>query len=90
MTEQLSLIRQAVGPDMGIHLDINFNFKTEGFKRIAEAVAPVNLADLSGRYTMHSERKIHEALAKTKTGEDYNAVSAIPLPPVEAAGEFGG
>jgi galactonate dehydratase len=43
VTQQLSTIRQAVGPDMGIHLDINFNFKTEGFKRIAEAVAPVNL-----------------------------------------------
>ena len=28
---------------MGIHLDINFNFKTEGFKRIAETVAPFNL-----------------------------------------------
>jgi hypothetical protein len=24
-------------------LDINFHFKTEGFKRIAEAVAPANL-----------------------------------------------
>ena len=36
-------IREAVGPDMGIHLDINFNFKTEGFKRIADAVAPANL-----------------------------------------------
>jgi L-alanine-DL-glutamate epimerase-like enolase superfamily enzyme len=43
VTEQLSIIRQAVGPDMGIHLDTNFNFKTEGFKRIAEAVAPINL-----------------------------------------------
>ncbi len=43
VTEQLSIIREAVGPDMGIHLDTNFNFKTEGFKRIAEAVAPVNL-----------------------------------------------
>ena len=32
VTEQLMLIRDAVGPDMGIHLDINFNFKTEGFK----------------------------------------------------------
>ncbi len=41
--EQLSIIRQAVGPEMGIHLDTNFNFKTEGYKRIAEAVAPVNL-----------------------------------------------
>jgi galactonate dehydratase len=43
VTDQLLAIRQAVGPDMGIHLDINFNFKTEGFKRIAEAVAPANL-----------------------------------------------
>ena len=43
VTEQLRMIRQAVGPDMGIHLDINFNFKTEGFKRIAEAVAEANL-----------------------------------------------
>jgi L-alanine-DL-glutamate epimerase-like enolase superfamily enzyme len=41
--QQLRAIRDAVGPEMGIHLDINFNFKTEGFKRIAEAVAPANL-----------------------------------------------
>jgi galactonate dehydratase len=41
--EQLMAIRDAVGPEMGIHLDINFNFKTEGFKRIADAVAPVGL-----------------------------------------------
>jgi galactonate dehydratase len=43
VTEQLSVIRDAVGPDMGIHLDTNFNFKTEGFKRMAEAVAGANL-----------------------------------------------
>ena len=41
--DQLSAIRSAVGPDMGIHLDINFNFKTEGFKRIADTVAPFDL-----------------------------------------------
>ena len=43
VTTQLMAIREAVGPDMGIHLDINFHFKTEGFKRIADAVAPANL-----------------------------------------------
>ncbi len=43
VTEQLGRIREAIGPDMGIHLDINFNFKTEGFKRIADAVADANL-----------------------------------------------
>jgi L-alanine-DL-glutamate epimerase-like enolase superfamily enzyme len=43
VTEQLMAISEAVGPDMGIHLYINFHFKTEGFKRIADAVAPANL-----------------------------------------------
>jgi galactonate dehydratase len=55
VVEQLSVIRDAVGPDMGIHLDINFNFKTEGFKRIADAVAPVGLTWL--------EIDTHDALA---------------------------
>ena len=40
---QLGAIRDAVGPEMNIHLDINFNFKTEGFKRAADTVAPFNL-----------------------------------------------
>ncbi|HQT79981.1 MAG TPA: enolase C-terminal domain-like protein, partial [Rhodopila sp.] len=43
VTDQLMAIRQAVGPEMGIHLDVNFHFKTEGFKRIAAAVEPANL-----------------------------------------------
>jgi L-alanine-DL-glutamate epimerase-like enolase superfamily enzyme len=43
VTRQLLTIREAIGPEMGIHLDVNFNFKTEGFKRIADAVAPANL-----------------------------------------------
>ncbi len=42
-TDGLSALRQGAGPDMGIMLDINFNFKTEGFRRIAEAVAPFRL-----------------------------------------------
>ncbi len=39
----LNALRQGAGPDMGLMLDINFNFKTEGFKRIADAVAPFEL-----------------------------------------------
>jgi methyl-accepting chemotaxis protein len=52
-------------------------------------VSTQNLADLSGRYTMHSERKIHEVLAAAKNSGYYDVVNAVPLPPVEAAGEFG-
>ncbi len=43
VTRQLMAIREAVGPEMGLMLDINFHFKTEGFRRLAQAVAPANL-----------------------------------------------
>jgi L-alanine-DL-glutamate epimerase-like enolase superfamily enzyme len=43
VTDQLMAIRSAIGPEMGLMLDVNFHFKTEGFRRIAEAVAPANL-----------------------------------------------
>ncbi len=42
-TRQLTAIRQAIGPEMGLMLDINFHFKTEGFRRLADAVAPAKL-----------------------------------------------
>ena len=35
--------RKGCGPDVGIMLDTNFHFRTEGFKRIAEAVGPTKL-----------------------------------------------
>lgn len=41
--EHLASIRDAVGPEMGVLLDVNFHFKTEGFLRVAEAVAPFDL-----------------------------------------------
>jgi L-alanine-DL-glutamate epimerase-like enolase superfamily enzyme len=41
--DQLTAIRAAIGPDMGLHLDINFHFKTEGFNRVRDTIAPFNL-----------------------------------------------
>ena len=41
--DQLRTIREAVGPEMGLMLDVNFHFKTEGFLRIAGTVAPFDL-----------------------------------------------
>ena len=35
--------RKGCGPDVGIMLDTNFHFRTEGFRRIAEAVGPTKL-----------------------------------------------
>jgi methyl-accepting chemotaxis protein len=52
-------------------------------------VSSLSLADLSGRYTMHSERKIHDKLAAAKRGLACDPVTPLPPTPVEAAGEFG-
>ncbi len=40
---QLRTIRDAVGPTFGIMLDTNFHYRTEGYLRVAEAVAPFRL-----------------------------------------------
>jgi L-alanine-DL-glutamate epimerase-like enolase superfamily enzyme len=39
----IGTFREAVGPDIDIALDLNFNFKTEGFARIAKALEPFDL-----------------------------------------------
>lgn len=43
LVDQLQIIRDAVGPEMGVMLDTNFHFKTEGYLRVADAVAPIGL-----------------------------------------------
>ena len=37
---QIGTLRRAVGPDVGIALDLNFNFKPEAARRICRALAP--------------------------------------------------
>jgi L-alanine-DL-glutamate epimerase-like enolase superfamily enzyme len=39
----IGTFREAVGPDIDLCLDLNFNFKTEGCLRIAKAVEPFDL-----------------------------------------------
>jgi galactonate dehydratase len=41
--DTVSAFRAGAGPSMGIMMDLNFNYRTEGFRRIAAAVAPVGL-----------------------------------------------
>jgi galactonate dehydratase len=39
----IGALRQGVGPDVEIALDLNFNFRTEGFLRVARVVEPFRL-----------------------------------------------
>jgi L-alanine-DL-glutamate epimerase-like enolase superfamily enzyme len=41
--DTLGALRAGAGDDSGLMLDVNFHFKTEGFRRIADTVVPFNL-----------------------------------------------
>ncbi len=43
LERQIATFRESVGPDIDILLDLNFNFKTEGYERVAKAMEPYNL-----------------------------------------------
>jgi L-alanine-DL-glutamate epimerase-like enolase superfamily enzyme len=41
--DQLTALREGAGPNVGLMMDLNFNFKTDGFKQIAKAVEPFGM-----------------------------------------------
>ena len=41
---QLAALREGAGPDIGIHLDLNFNFKPEGYLQVTRALDDLGLA----------------------------------------------
>ncbi len=43
LIEQLAALREGAGRDMRLICDLNFNYKTDGFKRFARAVEPFNM-----------------------------------------------
>ncbi len=44
LVAQMAAFRQGAGPEVALHLDLNFNFRTEGYIRIAQAMEPFDLA----------------------------------------------
>ena len=43
LVAQMSAFRAGAGPRVGLHVDLNFNFKTEGYIRLAQALEPFDL-----------------------------------------------
>ena len=43
LVAQLSALREGAGKDVRLICDLNFNYKTEGFRRFAKAVEPFNM-----------------------------------------------
>ena len=44
IAESLRALREGAGAEMALHLDLNFNFKTEGYLSVAQIVEPFALA----------------------------------------------
>ncbi|MCX7383617.1 MAG: mandelate racemase/muconate lactonizing enzyme family protein [Alphaproteobacteria bacterium] len=59
--------REGAGAAMGVMLDVNFHFKTEGFRQIARAMAPYNLTWL--------EIDMHDPASMA----DIRAISPCPI-----------
>ena len=41
--DQLAAFREGAGPDVGLHLDTNFNYKIDGYIKLARALEPLDL-----------------------------------------------
>jgi L-alanine-DL-glutamate epimerase-like enolase superfamily enzyme len=44
ITQLLEAFRDGIGPETGLHIDLNFNQRTDGFIKVARAVEPFNLS----------------------------------------------
>jgi galactonate dehydratase len=75
----IGTFRDAVGPDVDINLDLNFNFKTEGCIRIAQVLEPFDLLWLEvDMYDPGALRQVKDSTAtKICTGENLFYMSGF-------------
>ena len=78
LVEQMRVFRQACGDRIGLRLDLNYNFKTEGFARIASALTP---AALGGRGLDWLELDLHSPQGLRYIREQ----AAMPIASLESA-----
>ncbi len=87
----VSTFRDAIGPDVGLNLDLNFNFKPEACMRIAQMLEPYNLLWLEiDMYHHDAIRQIKDSTTtKICTGENlYYMREYIPYFESRAADVF--
>lgn len=87
----IGTFREAVGPDVGINLDLNFNFKPEACMRIAKALEPFDMLWLEiDMYAPEAIRQIKDSTTtKICTGENlYYMRDYLPYFAARAADVF--
>ncbi len=70
---QISAMREAIGPSIGICLDINYNFKTQGAIAVARALEPYNL------FWLEIDNQDPDALAQLKASTTISITSGEQL-----------
>ena len=87
----IATFREAIGPDVGLNLDLNFNFKPEACMRIAKMLEPYNLLWLEiDMYDHEAIRQIKDSTTtKICTGENlYYMREYLPYFEARAADVF--
>jgi L-alanine-DL-glutamate epimerase-like enolase superfamily enzyme len=62
----LAALREGTGPDVDVLVDLNFNYKTEGFLKVARAIAPFDVS--RGRRTPGTPRHDREIRRDAPSG----------------------
>jgi L-alanine-DL-glutamate epimerase-like enolase superfamily enzyme len=70
---QLEALRDGIGPDTGLLLDVNFSFKTEGLIRLAKAAEPFRLTWLE--VDMHEPKAL--ALVRRSTSTPIASLESL-------------
>jgi len=65
LLDQMRAFRQGAGPDIGFRIDLNYNFKTEGYIQIAKALTPEALGGV-GLTWLELDLYHPQALAKIR------------------------
>lgn len=71
--DQLAAFRQGTGPDMDILVDLNFNYKTEGYLKVARAMEPYDL------FWVEMDMRFPEALRYIREGTTIPIASCETL-----------
>ena len=86
--DTLAAFRDGAGPDMGLHLDVNYHFKTEGNLQVAKAVEPFDLTwleidtwDPQSLALIRSRRPARSRRWNRSAGGAHSGRSWTPMPP---------
>ena len=87
--EQLAAFREGAGPDVDILVDLNFNYKTEGYLKVARAMEPFDLFWVEMDIRNPGGAALHPFAHDDSRGQRREPVRAARVPAVLRAGGDG-